>query len=144
MNKMLRYLPMLLVFVACSASCDDDLNFSLRVWTTQDPAYKLQLVSALIQSMKDKITMRLPAAYYVAELDKLAKNDVSNGHPEALDYPWGISFKTIAVMDCDWDNGQDRLQFAQRFLGPDNFATFKKDYPDKYQKLAQGCPHTGG
>lgn len=144
MNKMLRWWPGLLLFVSCSALCGNDLNFSMREWTAKDHAYKLKLVTALIKSMKDKITIRLPADYYVTELDKLAKNDVSNGHPEALDYPWAISFKTIAVMDCDWDNGQDRLQFAQGFMGADVFATFKKNYPDKYQKLTQGCPHTGG
>lgn len=141
---MLRCWPALLFFFSCSALCADDLNFSMREWAAKDHAYKLQLVTAMIQALKPQVTLRLPADYYVAELDKLAENDVSNGNPQALDSSWGFSWKTIAVMDCDWDNGQDRLQYAQKLMGPDIFAFFKKHYPDKYRRLAQGCPPAGG
>lgn len=145
MKNVLRCLPVLLFFISCSAFCGDDLNFSMREWAGKDPAYKLQLITAMIQSVKrQQITLRLPPDYYVTELDKLAKNEVAHGDPVALDSSWAFSWKTIAVMDCDWDNDQDRLKFAQDFLGPDYFTRFKKDYPDKYQRLVKGCPSAGG
>ncbi len=44
---------------------------------------------------------------------------------------------TIAAMDGDWDNGENRLEHAKKLLGPDNFTWFKDMFPQKYARLLE-------
>jgi hypothetical protein len=40
-------------------------------------------------------------------------------------------------MGGDWDNGEGRVDQAQRLLGPELFEIYKTRYPDKYQRLIE-------
>lgn len=139
MNICMRLSCAMLLVVSMAVSAGDD-GPTFRDWLAADQAYKLDLVSGLIQSVKQNgTTLRLPAQYYVQELDSLVAATKANEGEKGLDQAVIYSFKTIAVMDCDWDNGQDRLDYAKKLMGPDIFAVFRKNYPDKYQRLAKGC-----
>lgn len=116
-------------------------KFSMRQWTQLDPAKKLAVITVAIQDeAANKVFIRLPPGHYVEALDELAANTVANGNGGDLDsQSVGVTFKTIAVMDCDWDNGRDRLEFAKQLMGPKIFAVFQDGYPDKYKRLVNGC-----
>lgn len=118
-----------------------ETKFSMRQWTQLDPAKKLAVITVAIQDeAANKVFIRLPPGHYVEALDELAANTVANGNGGDLDsQSVGVTFKTIAVMDCDWDNGRDRLEFAKQLMGPKIFAVFQDGYPDKYKRLVNGC-----
>lgn len=112
--------------------------FSLEDWLKKDYAFKIDLVKGFIEfAKKEKITMRRSPEYYVTEIDSLIANTIRNG--DELTHSLGVSLKTIAVMDCDWDNGKDPLEEARVLLGEAIFEDFRKNYPEKYGKLANGC-----
>lgn len=118
-----------------------ETKFSMRQWMQLDPAKKLAVITVAIQDeAANKVFIRLPPSHYVEALDELAANTIANGNGGDLDsQSVGVTFKTIAVMDCDWDNGQDRLEFAKQLMGPKTFAVFQDGYPDKYKRLVNGC-----
>ncbi|NLD39088.1 MAG: hypothetical protein GX654_19685 [Desulfatiglans sp.] len=110
--------------------------FSMRDWMEKDNGFKTKLVNEFISvAKKNGVLIRLPVEYYVKEIDLLIQNSINNGNEHALDNSWAISFKTIAAMEGDWDNGKDKLLFAQELMGSELFKQFIKMYPDKYEKL---------
>jgi hypothetical protein len=139
MRKFVRFLPVLLLFLSLAVSAaDGDLSF--KDWQAADQKSKLHFMTLLILAVNhDSTVVRLPATYYVRELDSLVANTEANEGEAGMAQSIGYSFKTIAVMDCDWDNGQDRLEYAKKLMGPDIFAVFQKNYPDKYRRIVNGC-----
>jgi hypothetical protein len=114
--------------------------FSLEDWTKLDSAHKAALVRGFIANAKeDKITLHRSPLYYVMQIDTLIDNSIKNQDAAAIKQSLGVTIKTIAMMDCDWDSGKDRLQEARAFLGDALFEAYKENYPDKYQMLANGC-----
>jgi hypothetical protein len=113
-------------------------KFPCRNWLSLTPVQKVAIIGAVIKRAKeDKVTINLPADYYVAELDKLIQRYVDTENEKALDAPLGITFHTIAAMEGDWDNGEDPLEHARKFMGEEMFKVFKKMYPEKYKKLEE-------
>ena len=139
----LRYpllLPGLLALVLCGASAaslEAQSKFNRTQWRDLSREMKLPLMQALISLAKQRegVTIRLSAEYYVRELDTLINRYVNTNNQEALKGPVGIAWKTIVVMEGDWDNGEDPLDYAQKFMGRELFDTFRQMYPDKYQHL---------
>lgn len=114
--------------------------FSMRAWAHSDPRFKLALVTNMIKLWSQHhVAIRRPAEYYVHELDLEVKNSLVNG-TSALDpdVSVGAAFRTIAVMDCDWDDGRDRLASAKEWLGPE-MEMVRQRYPEKYKRLRNGC-----
>jgi hypothetical protein len=140
MMRGLSTVVFLVILSVPSSNSDGQSAFTLETWSKQEYTFKLALVKAVINvAQKDNVAVRLPPEYYVKEIDQLIENIITNRNESALKSSTAVALKTIAVMDCDWDNGRDRLTFAHEFLGNARFSSFRKDYPEKYQKLAQGC-----
>lgn len=107
-------------------------RFPCRNWLSLTPVQKVALIGVVIKLAKeDKVTIKLPPDYYVGELDKLIQRYVDAENEKALDAPLGITFHTIAAMEGDWENGEDRLEHAGKFMGEELFKAFKKMYPGK-------------
>lgn len=140
---MMRGLSIIVFWLVLTVPCSNSIGqsaFTLETWRKQEYAFKLALVKAVFNvAQKDNVTVRLPREYYVSEIDHLIENMIKNRDESALKTSTGVALKAIAVMDCDWDNGKDRLTFAHEFLGEAIFSVFRKDYPEKYQKLVEGC-----
>ncbi len=141
--QVLRY-PLLLAglvsLVLCGPSAaplEAQSRFNCTQWRDLSPEVKLQLLTALIAMAKQRemVTIRLSPEYYVRELDALINRYVSTNNQEALKGSVGVTWKTIVVMEGDWDNGEDPLDYAQKIMGRELFDTFRKIYPDKYQHL---------
>ncbi len=116
--------------------CAAKTAFSGRDWMTKDYTFKLHIVELFIHYAKnDNINIRLPASYYVHEVDKLINNSIYRGDMSGLDNSIGVALKTLAVMDGDWDNGQDKCELAKKHMGPEFFEFFRKNYPEKCKNL---------
>ena len=122
---------------AFASSVRAQSKFNCSQWRALSPEMKLPLMEALISMarQRDSITIRLSAEYYVRELDALINRYVETNNQEALKGSVAIAWKTIVVMEGDWDNGEDPLDYAQKFMGKDLLDTFRKIYPEKYQHL---------
>ena len=113
-------------------------KFPCRNWLRLAQGPKLYLLRKFIETAKeDKTILRLSAEYYVEELDKLIRRYADTENEKALDAPLGLTIHTIAAMEGDWDNGEDPLEHARKFMGEELFEAFKKMYPEKYKKLVE-------
>ena len=134
----IRIVVCLLLFISVlvSANAANKTKFSLRDWMAKNDEFKVKLVQGFINLAKvDNVIIRMPVDYYVREMDLLIENTIKNRDESGLDNSYGVALKTIMIMDGDWDNGEDKLELAKKHMGPQNFETFVKKYPDKYQKL---------
>lgn len=112
--------------------------FRMREWGSLSDAQKNQILAQVIDRAREQGTfIHLHAAYYVAQLDALRRTYVRTGNESGLDASVGLTFKTIAVMEGDWDNGQGRVEQARALLGPEVFEEFKRLHPDKYRHLIE-------
>ncbi len=111
-------------------------KFTLKNWTGLDSASKVNVINGVIQRAKeDRIILRLPAEYYVKEIDSMATRAAEKEDPQGLAAPVGTIIHTLAAMEGDWDNGEDKLEHARKWMGPDDFEFFRLHYPDKYTRL---------
>jgi hypothetical protein len=111
-------------------------KFTLKNWTGLDSASKVSVINGVIQRAKeDRIILRLPAEYYVKEIDSMATRAAGKDDPQGLAAPVGTIIHTIAAMEGDWDNGEGRLEHARKWMGPDDFEFFRLHFPDKYTRL---------
>lgn len=136
-KKLLLFMILSIAVVAGVFAKGQKTSFSLRDWMGQDKAYKITLITQLTSlfESKDGVFIRLPAEYYVKELDSLAKNMAEDWDDGDLDVGMVHHFKTISIMDGDWDNGQDKIVLAREHMGEEFFELFKKKYPKKYENL---------
>ncbi|MEW6271117.1 MAG: hypothetical protein AB1689_17685 [Thermodesulfobacteriota bacterium] len=119
-------------------------RFPVREWSKLPPEGKLAVITGAIElARRDGTEIRLPAAYYVAQIDALSRAYESAGSEEGLDSSVGATFRTIAIMEGDWDNDEGKVEQARRILGPEDFEQFKARYPDKYRRLVEIDEATG-
>ncbi len=111
-------------------------KFTLKNWTGLDGTSKVSVINGVIRRAKeDRIILRLPAEYYVKEIDSMATRVTDKEDSQGLAAPVGTIIHTLAAMEGDWDNGEDKLEHARKWMGPDDFEFFRQHYPDKYARL---------
>jgi len=87
---------------------------------------------------KENVLIRKSAIYYVNEMNGVLYHSIDNEDISTFKYKGiGTLFKTIAVMDGDFDNGQDRVELFKEWLGEDVLNIYRQDNPDKYQRLLE-------
>jgi hypothetical protein len=89
---------------------------SVWIWMHIKREDKIKLIDGLKQMFKEKdnVTINQSSEYYVDEIDRTMANN-----PEEFEqYKLGVIFKTIAVMDYDFDEGIDKAETARKWLGP--------------------------
>jgi hypothetical protein len=113
-------------------------KFPASEWMKKDTRTKLGIMQAFVEAAKrDGVIMRFSPEYYVKEVDTTIENAIKNHDERSLKTAVGVMIHTIGVMDGDWDNGQDRLEVAKKWLGPENFDGFKEMFPQKYARLLE-------
>jgi hypothetical protein len=136
--KTLVVIFILLAIVATIQAGDKETIFSMRDWMAKDEDFKQQIIRSYIKAAKeDHVIIRLPAEYYKKEMESLVQNSIKNGEEAGIDNSFGATLKIIAIMEGDWDNGRNKLEYAKEFMGPVVFEDFIKRYPTKYKKLQQ-------
>ena len=135
-----RWLAAILAAVALFAIVNpvsaEQSRFSLADWQALAQERKAPIIQGAIELHDQHGTaIRRPAEFYVRELDALAEKYRANGNPHIAD-PVAVAFQSIALMEGDWDNGEDPLLLAQQFMG-EAFAVFQQRFPEKYQHLVE-------
>lgn len=124
--------------LACCVGAEQQSKFTCRDWAKLSAERKLQIIQRAIELAKEqKVVLKLSATYYVKELDALVANYTETKHESGLDSSVGVTLHTIAAMEGDWGNGENKLLHARKWMGAEGFAEFKKQYPEKYQKLCE-------
>lgn len=110
---------------------------TVNAWIAMTREDKLRIIDELKGAYYKKgVIIRLSNSYYVDEINGVLYNSFESGEPIfALGKGLGRIFKTIAVMDGDYDNGKNKVVLAKEVLGTDMFEFYKVTYPKKYEKL---------
>jgi hypothetical protein len=125
------------VFVLSTEATAAESKFPVRRWMELESSKKLAVMREYIKvARNDNVILRLPAEYYVKEIDAVIANAVRRNDLQGLDSPLGVMIHTVAAMEGDWDNGEDKLEHVRKWMGPKEFENFKRMYPEKYQRLA--------
>jgi hypothetical protein len=94
-------------------------KFTLKNWRGLDSSSKVSVINGVIQRAKeDRIILRLPAEYYVKEIDSMATRATEKDDPNGLAAPVGTIIHTIAAMEGDWDNGKANWSMRENGWGP--------------------------
>jgi hypothetical protein len=91
----------------------NELMRSSEKWNGLDQTIKVRAVEGFLLLLKtqEKANIQKPADYYVGRLDEMLQQNprAAQNIPTLL--------KMMAVMDYDFDNGQDKEQLAKDYLG---------------------------
>jgi hypothetical protein len=114
-------------------------KFSCSKWATLDSMMKPVLIGVVMHMNTDsnKVTFKHTSAFYAAELDTVVAHYQKTNNQDALNSSLGIAFRTIAVMEGDWGNGQGKVDCAKAWMGEKLFEEFKTHNPKKYLHLVE-------
>ncbi len=107
-------------------------------WILLEREQKIEIIDNLKKMFKDKskVTIKLSSSYYVDEMNGVMFNSIKSGDiDETNKRGIGIMFRTIAMMDGDFDYGQKRVEELKEYMGDEIFSYYKKQYPEKYERL---------
>ena len=110
---------------------------TITTWIVISNKSRLSIIDNMRElNKKDGVIIRLSSEYYVREITGVIYNSIVKGDIEPTDVRGlGNIFKTIAIMEGDYDNGQDKVIVAKEYMGDDMFQVYKRMYPEKYEKL---------
>ncbi len=110
---------------------------TITMWIVLKAEQKVTLIDKLKDEFyRNGIIIRLPSNYYVNEINGVIYNGILKGDIDAdVREGLGSIFKTIAVMDGDYDDGSDRIELLKQLIGDELFEKYKQMYPDKYRYL---------
>lgn len=118
---------------------------TVALWVLMSREDKIRTIEQVIQLFKenDSAIISRSASYYAAEINgviynSIVKGDVSPGNTRGV----GVMLKTIAIMDGDYNDGNDKVELAQKQMG-ENFEVFKRQYPEKYRSLLKSQEKVG-
>ena len=99
------------------------LDQSSEMWLKIDDVnYKILVVSKYIDSYRQqKIIIRKPPDYYAQFITSMGQ-----GNPALLSRPFADVLKFAAIMEYDFENGQDKDHLAQMVLGRDMYLVNRK------------------
>lgn len=111
---------------------------SITSWIAIDHKDKVAIIDRLKELFeRDGIAIKLASEYYVNEMNGIIYNSIIRGEITPANKRGILNvFKTIAVMEGDYDNGKNKVELAKEYLGPDIFQMYKTMYPEKYKKLS--------
>ncbi len=79
---------------------------SMWVWMHLERKYKIDIIDNLKRTFreKDNVIITRPTEYYVQSIDEMVASD-----PQTEQFRLGVVFKTIAVIEYDFDEGIEKL-----------------------------------
>ena len=113
---------------------------TVTIWYAMDRAEKITLITETKKLHADKggAIIKRPSSYYVNEINDVLYNSIKNGDIWSMRKKGlGNIFKTIAIMDGDYDDGRDKVEILNEHLSDKMLAYFRENYPDKYMELLE-------
>jgi hypothetical protein len=115
-------------------------NFNLEDWPQTQTTLKPIYVKAIMeQASVHQVSFNKSAEFYTAELDKFAAFAQAKNYRPYLKTSVAQNLATIAVINCDWNNGVPPWEFAQKYLGEIQLELLKSIYGDAITKLQNNC-----
>jgi hypothetical protein len=115
-------------------------NFNLEDWPQTQTTLKPIYVKAIMeQAGVHQVSFNKSAEFYTAELDKFAAFAQAKNYRPYLKTSVAQNLATIAVINCDWNNGVPPWEFAQKYLGEIQLELLKSIYGDAITKLQNNC-----
>lgn len=115
-------------------------NFNLEDWLQTQPSLKPIYVKAIMeQAGVHQVSFNNSADFYIAELDKFAAFAQEKNYRPYLKTSVAQNLATIAVVNCDWNNGVAPWEFAQKYLGSVQLELLNSIYNDAIIKLKNNC-----
>lgn len=139
MRQTLLILFLLLPLVAINSYAQYG-NFNLEDWPQTNASLKPTYVKAIMeQAGVHRVSFTNSAEFYAAELDKFAAFAQEKKYRPYLKTSVAQNLATIAVVNCDWNNGVPPWEFAQKFLGATQLELLTPIYGDAITKLKNNC-----
>ena len=115
---------------------------TVALWLIIDRNTKSSLIDTLKKMFREKdgVIIKNPSGYYVDEINNvLYKSIMSEDNFVITKKGLGVIFKTIAVMEGDYDDGSGRskVEILKDFLGEERFHWYKRNYPNKLKYLEE-------
>ena len=111
---------------------------TITLWLAMDRKTKIKLMNNLKEMFKQKsqVIIDRSSSYYVNEINgvlyiSILKGDIDRTTKQGL----RNIFKTIAVMDGDYDDGRNKVEIFKELIGEEVLQEFKKQYPGRYHSL---------
>jgi len=115
-------------------------NFNLEDWPQTQASLKPMYVKAIMeQAGVHQVSFNKSAEFYTAELDKFAAFAQDKNYRPYLKTSVAQNLATIAVVNCDWNNGVAPWEFAQKYLGDKQLELLQPIYADAISKLKTNC-----
>jgi hypothetical protein len=110
---------------------------TIIIWINMDRNDKIRLIDTLKEKFRENgVIIGYPSEYYVNEINGVIYNDMQR---EEMINPTkkgvGAIFKSIALMDGDYNNGGSRIEALREYSGEELFEYYKEHYPEKYEYL---------
>ncbi len=101
------------------------LDTSSQIWMRiDDSGIKALIVQKYIDYYRNKgVSIHNAAQHYVDMIDSVSKDS-----PSLLDNPFGNVLKFMAIIEYDFNNGQDKDQMAKSILGEKMFVENRKRF----------------
>jgi hypothetical protein len=112
---------------------------TIVMWLLLSHEEKKAVVDGLKENFRASgVVIEHPSDHYVSEINgiiyrSIITGDISSTNKKGL----GTIFKTVALMDGDFDDGQNKIKALQDYIGQEKFEEYKKLYPDKYRHLLE-------
>jgi len=115
-------------------------TFNLEDWPQTQSTLKPMYVKAIMeQAGIHSVSFNKSAEFYTAELDRFAAFAQEKNYRPYLKTSVAQNLATIAVVNCDWNNGVPPWEFAQKYLGAEQLELLKPIYSDAITKLQNNC-----
>lgn len=115
-------------------------SFNLEDWPQTLTSLKPIYVKAIMeQAGIHQVNFNKSAEFYAAELDKFSAFAKEKNYRPYLKTSVAQNLATIAVVNCDWNNGIPPWEFAQKYLGATQLELLNPIYGDSITKLKNNC-----
>lgn len=139
MRQTLSIIGLLLFPLAVNCSAQTG-NFNLENWPQTQAALKPMYVKAIMeQAGVHRVSFTRSAEFYAAELDRFSAFAQEKNYRLYLTTSVAQNLATIAVLNCDWNNGVAPWEFAQTYLGEKQLALLQPIYGDAITQLKNNC-----
>lgn len=133
----------LLVSLLAINSYAQTQHFNLEDWPQTQAALKPIYVKAIMeQAGVHQVSFNKTAEFYTAELDKFATFAQEKNYRPYLKTSVAQNLATIAVVNCDWNNGVPPWEFAQKYLGEKQLELLQPLYGEAITRLKSNCYQT--
>lgn len=138
-HRTLLLLPLLFSFSALNSYAQTG-SFNLEDWPKTQTALKPIYAKAIMeQAAVHRVSFNNNAEFYAAELDKFSAFSQEKNYTPYLKTSVAQNLATIAVVNCDWNNGVPPWEFAQKYLGNKQLELLKPLYGEAITKLQNNC-----